>query len=226
MRLVYGVLCIGTTVRRRYAHRALARLQYEPSPQPTFTPFMPTPLLLRSTRLARVVMTRLYTWARLVLIEVGVEVLTYAHLLTVDLRNRYVSLLLILALLIFSSASARLAHFANEFRDALNRRDFARIKDLAGGVVLLMGEIAVLRLAVFLLDEAVSWFYFYFFGLEYWLIVRWRVAAHFAFVGGIGYSEGDCDAVSVTTATATMGAFAPMYIHRTTRPFITLLAEY
>ena len=157
---------------------------------------------------------------------VGAELVTHAHLLTVDLHNRYVSLLLILVLLIFSSASVRLPHFANEFHDALNHRDFAHIKDLAGRVVLLMGEIAVLCLVVFLLEKAVSWFYFYFFGLEYWLIVCWCVAAHFAFVGGIGYSEGDCDAVSVTTATATMGAFAPMYIHRTTRPFITLLAEY
>ena len=95
-------------------------------------PCPPLHLLLRGTRLARVVMTRLYTWGRPALIEVGAELLTQIHLLTVNLRDRYVSLLLILALLIFSSASARLPHFANEFHDALNRRDFACFRDLAG----------------------------------------------------------------------------------------------
>ena len=47
----------------------------------------------------------------------------------------------------FSSAYARLPHFANEFCVALNRGDFTHLKDLIGRVVVLMGEIVLLRLA-------------------------------------------------------------------------------
>ena len=75
---------------------------------------------------------------------------------------------LILVLLMFSSANARLLNFVEEFFEALNHDDIPHLGYTMACIVLLVGEVVLLRLAVRLLDQAVS----FFFCLNHWLTVH------------------------------------------------------
>ena len=75
----------------------------------------------------------------------------------------------------FSSANARLLNLTEEFCEALINRDTPRLKYTTTRMVLLVGEIIVLRLTVCLVKKAVS---LPFFSLDHWLTVC-DVSGHF-----------------------------------------------
>jgi len=119
--------------------------------------------------LARVVSSRLYIWARPVLVEAGAELLMRGDAFAVGWTAKYVLFLPFWALLMFSSAYARLGHLANEFWLSLSLGDIPRLKYVAGRIVLVVGEVVIIRYGAYLLVRAVGLFVS--FCLEDWLIV-------------------------------------------------------
>jgi hypothetical protein len=61
---------------------------------------------------------------------------------------------LFLVLLMFCSAHTRLEELTNEFLDALNHGDTARMKHLAGRIVLLAGVVVLVHIGVCFLERA------------------------------------------------------------------------
>lgn len=74
-----------------------------------------------------------------------------------------------------SSVYARLWDLIEEFWVALNRGNTLHLKYVAGRIVLLVGEVALLRFAVHLLERAVSWCFFFLLGAL--ADCAWHVAA-------------------------------------------------
>jgi hypothetical protein len=70
-------------------------------------------------------------------------------------------------LLIFSSTNTRLLDFIGKFCEAIVQADSPRLGYTATRIVLLVGEIILARLAVCMLEGAVS---FFFLCLDRWLI--------------------------------------------------------
>jgi hypothetical protein len=65
-------------------------------------------------------------------------------------------LFLNLVLLMFSSAHGQFVYFTGAFCDALRRADFPQLKYTMAQVALLAGEVFLLRIAIGLLEKAVS----------------------------------------------------------------------
>ena len=88
----------GITVRHRHTHRALARLQLEQLHiMPTFLHFLfhqGYPRIIRSGRdvMARVVAMPTYTWACLIVVVAGTEILERAHEFAVEWAAKCVSI--------------------------------------------------------------------------------------------------------------------------------------
>jgi len=101
-----------------------------------FLQYTPWILHLGQDLVARVIAVCQHPWVRPVLVEAGAELLTRGHTFAVDWH---------------ASAKARLRDFdANDIYLALSRGDTPRVKCM----VLLMGEVVLLRFAVRLLERA------------------------------------------------------------------------
>lgn len=134
-----------TTVRRHQVHRTLSRLQFEQAFLFTFS----------HRSLYQPLLTSFYK------VPPGSFATAETLWFGVDWTARYALFVPILALVIFSSAYARLGQFINEFCFALNPGNIPRLRYVAGCIgVLLAGEVVLLRFPVHLLQTAVSLFVF------------------------------------------------------------------
>ena len=100
--------------------------------------------------LVRVVATRALTWARPIIVDAGTEVLAQGHLFLVNSANRYCTshFTLTLALLMFSSAHARLAEGLEDLVDAFVYNGNIPRSDDIGRIVRLVGEVVLLHLVI------------------------------------------------------------------------------
>ena len=109
---------------------------------------------------SRVIATPTYMWACFIIIVAGMEVLELAHGFAVDWDARCVPISTVLMLLIFSSTSARFRYFSEELRNAIFRADVPLIKYMAARLLLLGGEIVLVRFAVHMLERMVCFSFF------------------------------------------------------------------
>ena len=131
--------------------------------EPPQLPLPSSPLhrmLLYGLIIARIIATHAGPWARLLLFEAGSELLRRAHLFAVNWAARCVSLLSTFLSANVSSATSQLGLVTDDLRPALVRGDVPHLQDLLERTTSLVWEVLVLHIVVYLLEKAVSLFFF------------------------------------------------------------------